>query len=197
YRELPIGTAQPSPAELKTVPHYFIASRSIFDELNAGRFEEEALKVIDRLFTDNDTVVITGGSGLFLDAVCKGLDALPQADLEIRESLNKKHREEGLTRLQEMLRTADPAYYERVDRNNPQRVIRALEVCIASGKPYSTFLKAQPKPRPYRIIRFAIDLDRPQLYQRINDRVDAMIAAGLVEEAREVYPHRHLKTLET
>src|SRR3546814_924505 len=136
YRELPIGTAQPSPTELSAVPHHFIANRSIFEELNAGRFEEEAPSVISQLFKTHDILVMTGGSGLFLDAVCNGLDALPQTDPEIRETLNKKHLEEGLLPLQQMLREADPAYYEKVDINNPQRVIRALEVFISSGKPY-------------------------------------------------------------
>lgn len=197
YRELPVGTAQPSADELAAVPHHFIASRSIFEELNAGRFEEEALAVISRLFSMHDKVVLTGGSGLFLDAVCRGLDALPQASPEIRDALNNIHQEEGLVPLQAMLREVDPVYYGKADLNNPQRLIRALEVFISSGKPYSSFLKEQAKPRPFRIVKFAIDMDRPVLYHRINARVDAMMAAGLLEEARQVYPHRHLKTLET
>lgn len=197
YRELPVGTAQPSADELAAIPHHFVASRSIFEELNAGRFEEEALAVISRLFPMHDEVVLTGGSGLFLDAVCKGLDALPRTSPEVRESLNNIRQEEGLVPLQAMLREADPVYYEKADLNNPQRMIRALEVFISSGKPYSSFLKEQAKPRPFRIVKFAIDMDRPVLYHRINARVDAMMAAGLLEEARQVYPHRHLKTLET
>src|SRR3546814_13575531 len=140
---------------------------------------------------------MTGGSGLFLDAVCNGLDALPQTDPEIRETLNKKHLEEGLLPLQQMLREADPAYYEKVDINNPQRVIRALEVFISSGKPYSSFLKAQPHHRPFRTVRFAIDLDRPHLYQSINERVTFKIPTALVEEAQKINPNRTPTTPET
>ncbi|QEC52335.1 tRNA dimethylallyltransferase [Anseongella ginsenosidimutans] len=197
YRELPIGTAQPSATELAAAPHHFIASRSVFEELNAGRFEAEALELISRLFKVHDQLILTGGSGLFIDAVCRGLDELPRVNPGTREALNQKHREEGLHPLQEMLREADPVYYEKIDLNNPQRVIRALEVFISSGKPYSSFLKENAKPRPFRIQKFAIDLERSLLYERINARVDAMLSAGLVEEARKVYPYRHLKTLET
>lgn len=197
YRELPIGTAQPSAAELAAAPHHFIASRSIFDELNAGRFEAEALELISQLFKSHDQLILAGGSGLFTDAVCRGLDELPRVNPETREALNQKHREEGLAPLQEMLREADPVYYQKTDPNNPQRVIRALEVFISSGKPYSSFLKEKAKPRPFRIVKFAIDIERPLLYERINTRVDLMLKRGLIDEARKVYPHRHLKTLET
>lgn len=197
YREIPIGTAQPSPEELATVPHHFIGCRNLTEVLNAGRYEVEALKVIENVFKTRDHVLLTGGSGLFVDAVCKGLDHLPQVDPAIRETLNQRHREEGLQALQQQLRETDPVWYERTDVNNPQRVIRALEVFLASGKPYSSFLRNEPKTRPFRIVKFAIELERPLLYERINARVDQMMADGLEEEARRVYPQRHLKPLET
>ncbi len=197
YREIPIGTAQPSADELAAVPHHFIACRSISEELNAGRYEVEALEVLGDLFKRHEKVILTGGSGLFVDAVCKGLDLIPLIDPSVRDSLNLRHRKEGLRPLQELLREVDPVWYQTTDLNNPQRVIRALEVYLGSGKPYSTFLRNEPKPRPFRIIKFAIDLDRQILYERINARVDEMMAAGLLEEARRVYPLRHLKPLET
>lgn len=197
YREIPIGTSQPSDAELSEVSHHFIASRSIFDELNAGRFAEDALNLLSGLFGKHDKAILAGGSGLFVDAVCKGLDELPPAPREIREMLNSRHRSEGLDKLRGMLKEVDPLYFSKVDLNNPQRVIRALEVFLATGKPYSSFLGEEAPSRPFRIIKFAIDMDRPELYARINNRVDSMIAAGLVEEARQVYPHRQLKPLQT
>ncbi|HYH56135.1 MAG TPA: tRNA (adenosine(37)-N6)-dimethylallyltransferase MiaA, partial [Anseongella sp.] len=164
---------------------------------NAGRFEAEALQLLQELFGEHEKLILAGGSGLFIDAVCKGLDELPQADPEIRKALNSRHLASGLEPLREMLKAADPLYYGKADLNNPQRVIRALEVFLATGKPYSSFLKKQTPGRPFRTLKFAIDMERAELYSRINSRVDEMIAAGLIEEARQVYPHRHLKTLET
>lgn len=197
YREIPIGTAQPSPDELAGIPHHFIASRSISEELNAGRFAEEALRLADRLFREHDRIILAGGSGLFIDAFCKGLDDLPRAPAGVRERLNELYRQKGLAPLQKMLREADPVYYEKVDRNNPQRIIRALEVHSSTGKPYSSFLGNRPAQRPFRCVPIAIDMEREELYRRINGRVERMMDDGLLEEARRVYPHRHLKTLET
>lgn len=197
YRELPIGTAQPVAAELATAPHHFIASRSIFEELSAGVYEKAALELITELFNDHRQVILAGGSGLFIDAVCKGLDRLPPVPPEIRASLNEKHLKEGLGPLREMLRKADPSWYKTTDLNNPQRIIRALEVFIASGQPYSSFLTRQTKARSFGIVKFAIDLDRSVLYQRINERTDRMLANGLLEEARRMFPHRHLRQLKT
>lgn len=198
YREIPIGTAAPDKEQLSLVPHHFIGTRSVTEDYNAGKFEEDALAKLTELFEKHDVVVMTGGSGLYIDAVCKGFDEVPAADPIVRNELNRRLDEEGLDVLVEELRTIDPEYHAVVDRNNPQRVIRALEVCRITGDTYTYYRKGTKKKRPFNIIKIGISIPRDILYDRINRRVDIMIAQGLEEEARGVYglkEHNALRTV--
>lgn len=197
YRELSIGTAVPSNKELKEVPHHFIHSHSINDDYNASRYEHEALEILDTLFRKHTIVLLVGGSMLYVDAVCKGIDSMPDADPEIRESLKKQLSNEGLESLRRQLKKLDPAYYETVDLKNPNRIIHALEITLQTGKPYSSFRKQKSKERAFQIIKIGLNSDRDNLHQRINQRVDKMIEAGLIEEARHVYDKKHLNSLNT
>ncbi|WP_428329114.1 tRNA (adenosine(37)-N6)-dimethylallyltransferase MiaA [Mucilaginibacter sp.] len=197
YREMAIGTAKPNDEELAAVPHYFINSLSITETYTAGDYEKECLLLLDDLFKKHDKVILVGGSGLFIKAVCEGFDTFPDPEPGIREKLNKELEENGLTRLQEKLKIADPTYYNQADINNPQRVIRALEIFESSGKPYSSFRKADLNERPFHIIKLGLNMQRELLYQRINQRVDIMVDQGLVEEVRSLLPHRHLNALHT
>lgn len=197
YREMNIGTARPEPEELAAVPHHFIGTRSVREDYSAGRYAEEALQRIGELFEKHDLVLLAGGSGLYIDAVCDGMDSLPPADGELREELTRKAREGGLAPLLERLRTLDPVYYAEVDRNNPQRVVRALEVCLQTGKPYSGFRRRMPAARPFDVIRVGIRMPRPILYERIDRRVDRMMERGLEREARSLYPLRDCNALQT
>jgi len=197
YKEIPIVTAAPDQEQLSLVPHHFIGNKSIQDFYSAGDFEIDALNLLDRLFAEKDCVVMTGGSGLYIDAVCNGFDAVPDADLKVRERLNKIYDEHGLGKLLEDLQQRDPEYYGVVDRNNPQRVIRALEVCISTGHPYSGLRKGNKKERPFRITKFCLDIPRELLYERINKRTEIMIENGMVEEARSVFKYKYLNSLQT
>ncbi|ASU33674.1 tRNA (adenosine(37)-N6)-dimethylallyltransferase MiaA [Mucilaginibacter xinganensis] len=197
YREMSIGTAKPSDEELSAVQHYFINSLSINETYTAGDYEKQCLDLLHDLFKSNNVVVLTGGSGLFIKAICEGFDAFPDTDAAVRESLNKELDTYGITYLQEKLKTADPEYYQQVDVNNPQRVIRALEVFESSGKPYSSYRKSNLSKRPFRIIKAGLRMPRPELYNRINRRVDLMAAQGLVDEVRSLLPYRHLNALNT
>jgi tRNA dimethylallyltransferase len=197
YKEMHIGTAVPSKEELQSAPHHFIQHKSIFEPYSVGDFESEALALLDELFLKKDTVVMVGGSGLYVDAVTKGLDEFPDIDPKIRIELNKEFSENGKTFLQDKLLKHDPTYHARVDLDNPHRLIRALEVCIGSGQPYSSFLKKENTSRPFKITSIGITADRELIYERINKRVDAMIAAGLIEEAQALRPHRKLNALQT
>lgn len=197
YRGMAIGTAQPTADELAAVKHYFIADREPEDDFNCGRYEVEALALLERLFAENKYVVAVGGSGLYIQALCSGMDALPEADDELRGSLKARLDSEGLESLVVELQRLDPAYAEVVDRCNPARVMRALEVCISSGKPYSEQRSGTTTERPFHIIKIATDMPRDILYDRINRRVDMMVADGLVEEARAMYPKRELNALQT
>lgn len=197
FRDMPVGTAQPSPQQLATVKHYFIADREVSEEFNAGIFEREALELLERLFAENEYVVMVGGSGLYIDAVCYGLDALPTADPSLRDELAERLEREGLEVLAGELEQLDPVGYAAIDRNNPARVIRALEVCRQTGRPYSEQRIGEHKQRSFRIVKVAIETPREELYGRINQRVDGMIEAGLVSEARKMYPYRHLNALQT
>ncbi|MFZ4863588.1 tRNA (adenosine(37)-N6)-dimethylallyltransferase MiaA [Sphingobacterium sp. Mn56C] len=191
YREMTIGTAKPDAAELAAVPHHFINSHRIDEEYSAGDFERDALAKLQELFKIHDVVVMVGGSGLFVRAVCEGLDNLPKAADDVRERLNARFAAEGLEPLQQQLQAVDPAYYATADIANPQRVIRALEVFEASGKPMSFFQKKDVDKRPFKQITIGLNRDRAELYQRINLRVDKMIEAGLVEEVQGLVKHRH------
>lgn len=197
YRGLPIGTAQPTAEEQTAAKHYFIADREVEDDFNCGKYEAEALALLDKLFTEYNYVVAVGGSGLYIQALCNGMDDLPDADPALREILKQRMEDEGVTALAKELRQLDPAYAEKADLCNPARVMRALEVCLTTGKPYSEQRSGRVAERPFRIVKIGTDMPRDVLYERINRRVDMMIEEGLIEEARNVYPKRHLNALQT
>lgn len=197
YRGMPIGTAQPTEEQLNTVEHHFIASHDIEDKLSCGEYEVQALACLEKLFAQHDDVVAVGGSGLYVRALCEGMDELPQADEALRRELERRLADEGIGALAAQLRELDPRYYEEVDRSNPARVVRALEVCLQTGRPYSAQRTGVRRERPFRIIKIGVNLPREVLYDRINRRVDAMVAEGLEAEARRLYPHRELNALQT
>lgn len=197
YREMSIGTAKPTPLELKEAPHYFIDSHHITANLSAGDYEREALNLLDSLFLSHPQIVLVGGSGLFVQALQHGLDDLPQVAASIREKWNRCFAEKGITYLQEALAKADPVYYEEVDRNNPQRLIRALEVHEATGQAFSSFRKKKTSSRKFETLLIGLDMDRETLYERINHRVDQMMADGLLAEVQRLWAHRELPTLKT
>jgi tRNA dimethylallyltransferase len=197
YKEINIGTAKPSRVQLAEVQHYFIDTLSIHQNYDVGKFEAEALTLLDHLFKQQNLVIMTGGSGLYLDAVARGFDAIPPVDKSIRDALNEVYEKEGLAVIKERLRKLDPNYYDTVDLNNPQRLIRALEVCIGSGMPFSSFRNKKTIPRPFDIVKIALERDREELYQRIDLRMDQMIAEGLFEEAESLYPYRSHNALQT
>lgn len=197
YRGIPIGTAQPEGEQLKRVEHHFIASHSLNEDFNCGAYEVAALARLEELFLSHDVVVAVGGSGLYVKALTEGMDDLPEVDPTLRNALQKRLRDEGLEAMAEELHRLDPAFYEVVDRKNPARVLRALEVCLATGKPYSSLRTGQRRERSFDTIKIGTTMDRAILYDRINRRVDMMIEAGLEQEARTVYPLRHLNSLQT
>lgn len=197
YRGLAIGTAQPTAEELSLAEHHFIADREVDDDFNSGRYEHEALSRLDELFKRHDVVVAVGGSGLYIQALCEGMDNLPEADEELRQSLKQRLESEGIEPLFDELCRLDADYAKVVDRHNPTRIMRALEVCITSGKPYSEQRKGEKQARPFNIIKIGTDLPRDILYERINRRVDIMISEGLEAEARAMLAKRHLNSLQT
>lgn len=197
YRGLPIGTAQPSAEQLRAVEHHFIASHDVTQEFSCGAFETAALALLDELFRTHERVVAVGGSGLYVRALCEGMDDLPQVDTALRARLNDELVREGLDALVERLRQLDPAYYEVVDRQNPARVLRAVEVCMQSGRPFSEQRTGTRRQRPFNVVKIGVTLPREELYERIDRRVDAMIDAGLEEEARRMLPFRNLNALQT
>lgn len=197
YRGMAIGTAQPDPDQLQAAEHHFIASHDLNEDLNCGSYEMQALSCLEKLFAEHDWVIAVGGSGLYVRALCEGMDDLPQADPELREALSRRLETEGVDALAAELRTLDPAYYARVDRKNPARVMRALEVCLQTGRPYSEQRTGVRRPRPFGIVKVGVDLPREELYARIDRRVDRMVADGLEAEARALYPYRMLNALQT
>jgi len=197
YKEMSIGTAKPGLEELAAVKHYFISSHSITENFSVGDYEKQGLALLDELFKTHDLVILVGGSGLYIKALCEGFDDIPQADPGIREQLNREFAEKGITALQEELKKTDPLFYGEVDLNNPQRIIRALEVYRNTGKPFSSYRKATVNKRPFRTVKIALDLPREVLYERINQRVDDMVKQGLVEEVRSLLPFRQLNALNT
>ena len=197
FRGMPIGTAQPDAGQLSAVRHYFIADRDVNVSFSCGDYEQEALKLLQELFQTHDVIVVVGGSGLYIDALCDGMDDLPPVDSALRKRLVKQFEREGLAPLLEILERLDPEYYATVDRSNPQRVVRAVEVCLQSGRPYTSFRKGRQSRRDFRIVKIGTDLPREVLYDRINRRVDAMMVAGLEQEARKLYPYRALNALRT
>lgn len=197
YREMSIGTAKPSPEELAAVKHHFIDNLSVTEDYSVGDFERDALRVLSEVFQKNDHAVLVGGSGLYLKAVCEGLDVFPEISADTRQRVAEGEQKGGLAWLQAELQRLDPAYFESVDRNNPARLRRALEVCLESGQPYSAFTQNAKKPRPFAIENRLLTMPRPELYARIEARVDAMLVAGLEAEARSLLPHRHRPALRT
>lgn len=197
YRGMAIGTAQPTPDQLQAAEHHFIASHDLKEDLNCGSYETQALSCLEKLFAKHDWVIAVGGSGLYVRVLCEGMDDLPQADPELREALSRRLETEGVDALAAELRELDPAYYATVDRRNPARVMRALEVCLQTGRPYSEQRTGVRRPRPFGIVKVGVDLPREELYARIDRRVDRMVADGLEAEARALYPYRTLNALQT
>ena len=197
YRGLPIGTAYPSVEQLQDVEHHFIGEKELTENFNCGEYEKQALERLGQLFQKHDTVVAVGGSGLYIRALCEGMDDLPEADETLREELANRLSTDGLESLLVQLRELDPEFYEVVDRQNPARVMRALEVCLTSGCKYSELRKSERKERDFQIVKVGITMPREELYDRINRRVDIMLAAGLEAEVRSVLPYRHCNSLRT
>jgi tRNA dimethylallyltransferase len=197
FKEMEIGTAVPTQEELAQVPHHFIQHKSIFDPYSVGDFEKEAIDFLNELFQQKDTVIMVGGSGLYVDAVVNGLDEFPEVDPSIRAELNQELDKNGLSSLQEELKRKDPSYYKIVDLENPHRLIRALEVCRASGKPYSSFLNRPRPKRPFKTLYIGLEAPREVIYERINQRVDLMMEKGLLDEAQQLYPNQKLNALQT
>lgn len=197
YRELPIGTAIPSIEEQAGIPHHFLGDRSIVEPLDAGAYAREALIRITGLFQQHPILILAGGSGLYIDAVLHGFDDLPEANPKLREALQLKLKTEGIIALQQELQRLDPDYYTQVDLNNPSRLMRAIEVCLESGKPYSQLRNKRLNAAPFRVVKIGLQLPREELYARINRRTELMFEAGFEAEARAVYPYRHLQALQT
>jgi len=197
YKEMSIGTAAPTSDELEQANHHFIQHISIHDTYTVGDFEKEALQKIKELFTNNDYAIMVGGSGLYVDAITKGLDSFPEVDSEVRKKLQDDYQKNGIESLQRLLKTLDPVYYDTVDIQNTHRVMRALEVSISSNKPYSSFLTKTEKKRPFNVIKIGLTAERQIIYDRINQRVDLMIKDGLLEEAKSLYEVKHLNALNT
>ena len=197
YREMKIGTAAPTEAELRQVRHYFVGTLELTDYYSASMYEQEALQVLDELFKESRYALMSGGSMMYIDAVCNGIDDIPTVDGETRTMLKRRLAEEGLERLCDELRRLDPEHYEVVDRKNPRRVVHALEICLMTGQTYTSFRKNERKQRPFRIVKIGLNRPREMLYERINRRVDQMMADGLLEEARRLYPQRELNALNT
>ncbi|AWL09621.1 tRNA dimethylallyltransferase [Aquirufa nivalisilvae] len=197
YRELAIGTAKPTKEEQGGVKHHFIDSHSIQEYFSPGDFEREALILLERLFQKHEVVILTGGSGLYIKALLEGLDEMPEVDLVLREQLMQQLEKEGIAPLWEQLQHLDPMYAAQVDQQNPQRIVRALEVCLSTGKPYSDFRKKQSADRPFQAIKICLDRPREELYARIDQRMDQMLAQGLVDEAIQYQEFQHLYALKT
>ncbi|HJC92879.1 MAG TPA: tRNA (adenosine(37)-N6)-dimethylallyltransferase MiaA [Candidatus Phocaeicola excrementigallinarum] len=197
YSDLKIGTAAPTPEQLDRVRHYFVGTLRLTDYYSAAQFEAEALGKLEELFKQNPVEVMTGGSMMYVDAVCKGIDDIPTVDKETRDLLLRRYETEGLEQLCAELKLLDPEYYKIVDRKNHKRVIHALEICYMTGKTYTSFRTRSKKERPFHILKIGLFRDREELYNRINRRVDMMMEQGLLEEARAVYPYRQLNSLNT
>jgi len=197
YKEMSIGTAKPGANELKKVKHHLVNSLSVKEDYDVSRFEKDALNHIQNIFSNNDTALLVGGSGLYIDAVCNGLDKLPPSDKGLRAELQNTFREKGIEALQQQLKIMDPEYHGQVDLQNPHRLIRAIEVCLITGKKYSSYRSEQKVERPFKVIKIGINAPREELYKRINIRVDQMIADGLVDEVKSLLPFRELNALNT
>ena len=197
YKEMTIGTAAPSKEELNAAQHHFIHHKSIQDTYSVGDFEREAIHRLDTLFQTNNVVIMVGGSGLYVNAVTKGLDYFPDVDATVRDDLNIRLKNDGIENLQDQLKHLDLKTYNTIAIDNPHRIVRALEICIGTGKPYSSFLTNSSKKRDFKVITIGLDAERPIIYERINKRVDIMLAKGLIDEVKELLPHKHLNALNT
>lgn len=197
YKELPVGTAAPTAIQMKRVKHYLVGTLSLTDYYSASQFEEEVLALLDELYMSHPVAVMTGGSMMYIDAVCKGIDEIPTVLPEVRQAVYAEYEQKGLAPFLDELKEADPVHYEEVDRQNHKRVLHAIEICRQTGHPYSSFRTNIRKERPFKIIKIGLTRDREELCERINQRVDQMMADGLQEEARKVYPYRHLNALNT
>ena len=197
YKGMTIGTAAPNKEQLHRVKHYFIGKLLPEEYYSASEFEMDVLKLLEELYKKHNTVVMVGGSMMYIDAVCKGIDDIPTIDEKLRADLNELYEKEGLDPIRRQLKILDPVFYNEVDLKNPKRVIHALEICLMSGKPYSSLRTNPNKKRPFKIIKVGFNRDREELYERINMRVDEMIEEGLIEEARNFFPKRHLNSLNT
>ena len=197
YKELKIGTASPTSEQLQLVPHYFVGSLSLTDYYSASLFEQQVLEILSRQFREHDFALMAGGSMMYIDAVCDGIDDIPTVDDVTRETLKRRLAQEGLEALVEQLKELDPEYYAIVDRQNPRRVVHGLEICLMTGKTYTSFRKREKKERPFRIVKIGLNRPREELYDRINQRVDQMMQQGLLEEAKALYPMRQMNALNT
>ena len=197
YKELKIGTASPTSEQLQLVPHYFVGSLSLTDYYSASLFEQQVLEILSRQFRSHDFALMAGGSMMYIDAVCDGIDDIPTVDDVTRETLKRRLAQEGLEALVEQLKELDPEYYTIVDRQNPRRVVHGLEICLMTGKTYTSFRKREKKERPFRIVKIGLNRPREELYDRINQRVDQMMQQGLLEEAKALYPMRQMNALNT
>lgn len=197
YRELKIGTARPTDEQIQAVRHYFVGMLGLDDYYSASLFEQQVLQLLDQLFQTSDYALLTGGSMMYIDAVCDGIDDIPTIDEETRRLMKQRLADEGLEALCEELRRLDPEYYEIVDRQNPRRVVHALEICTMTGKTYTSFRRCERRQRPFRIVKIALNRPREELYERINRRVDQMMSDGLLDEARALYPKKELNALNT
>ncbi len=197
YSDLKIGTAAPTEEYLKRVKHYFVGTLKLTDYYSAAQYESEVISLLEELFKSNDTILLTGGSMMYIDAICKGIDDIPTVDNETRQMMMEKYEKEGLERLCAELKLLDPEYYSIVDLKNPKRVIHALEICYMTGKTYTSFRTGNRKQRPFDIIKIGLCRDREELYDRINKRVDIMINDGLVDEVKSVYRYKDLNSLNT
>jgi tRNA dimethylallyltransferase len=197
FREMEIGTAKPDKSDLQSVKHHFINSLSVHDEFNVGMFEQQALKTLDLIFAQKHKAILVGGSGLYINAICHGFDQLPAADPEIRSDLNKIYTQQGIGYLQQMLKKLDPEHYGKTDINNPHRMLRALEVCLLTGKTYSELRIGQKQKRNFNSVKIGLTMEREKLYAKINTRVDEMIKSGLLNEVRSMIKYKNLNALQT
>lgn len=197
FKEIPVGTAAPTKDERKSIRHFFVGNIHINEYYNASKYEQDVLKLLNILFKYKDNVIMSGGSMMYVDAVCKGIDDIPSVDDNIRKTLQERFDKEGLSGISKELALLDPDYYAIVDKNNHKRIIHALEICLSTGKPYSSFRKNTTKERPFRIIKIGLNMDRQRLYERIDLRVEQMIHDGLIQEALNVYEYKDLNALNT
>ncbi|MDD4778894.1 MAG: tRNA (adenosine(37)-N6)-dimethylallyltransferase MiaA [Fermentimonas sp.] len=197
YRDMSICTAAPTIEQIERIPHHFVEILSPEEYYSASMYEQDALTLLQELHKQHKVVVMTGGSMMYIDAVCKGIDEIPTIDISLRKNIQELYKKEGLDPIRQQLKILDPKFYDEVDLKNPKRVIHALEVCLMAGKPYSSLRTNPKKERPFKIIKVGFKRDRQELYERINQRVDLMVKDGLIDEARKFYPIRHLNSLNT